>query len=468
MFVWIFMILAGLEYAYGTSPPTDPTLMEPLFLTPYIEQCKYDEAKMKSKVALFETVAQVTAHSGFITVNRTYNSNIFFLFVVAEGNKTDAPVLLWTQGGPGLSALFGQFLQNGPISYDPLRNFTPRINTLQKNMNIIYLDLPVGAGFSFTNDPRGYSDSLEHINQHVMDFLMQFFTLFSEFTGDLYLAGESYGARYSVSIAHKMLTTTTNISQRLKGVIGGNGFLGPILYTADSSEFLYQVSMLNDQGRISFAKQFEKMRKLYTSIKNATDVIILLGELFSTIFTNSPPTLFQNLTSYNDHASPLYTERPQFMIACYLMLNNTPAIKVGLHAGVNTSFQYSNLLLQKMLASDWLVDITPMITNVLNQTRVLFYTGQLDALFPSVNQRKYFSSLNWTGAVEYRAAKRVPWVPYIGYYGAAGFMKKAVNFVEAVILGMSHFGAADKPDEAYYLITEFIGNYSSSKKTIQD
>ncbi|KAL1485500.1 hypothetical protein MTO96_031921 [Rhipicephalus appendiculatus] len=172
-------------------------------------------------------MANVTAYSGFITVNSTCDINLFFLFFVSQENKSTDPVILWTQGGPGLSALFGELLQNGPIAFDPrTRNLSLRVNTLQKRANMIYLDLPVGAGFSFTSRNDCYSKSLDDINDHVAAFLSQFLLLFPEYkTRDFYAAGESYAARYSVSFANMMLETSNKVSLSLKGVIGGNGFL---------------------------------------------------------------------------------------------------------------------------------------------------------------------------------------------------------------------------------------------------
>lgn len=480
----IFLITAALlQYAHGSeddagstvqvedqTPPQmpDESILDPqpLFLTPYIDNCTYYEARQKSKIPYFQK-AGVTAYSGYITVNKTSDSNLFFLMTEVKGNSSSAPLLLWTQGGPGLSALFGLFLENGPLAFDIFPNGTPnvlpRVNTLQKNMSVLYLDLPVGAGFSFTNDTtHGYPKTLEDIVTHVMEFLDQFLKVFSEYEGrDFYLAGESYGARYSVAIANWMLHNPENVSLKLKGVIGGNGFLGPIFHVADSTEFLYQTSMLDSNGSQIFGNKFKLLRSLSES-GNTTLQMYALQQLFETIFTkqNGTPTLFQNLTLYNDHASPLTTERPLFMLACYFFLS-TNTTKVMLHAGLNATFQIYNQFLLSTFASDWLRDISTMNEHVLNETGVLFYTGQIDALFPSVNQRTYFKLLNWTHADEYRTAPRSPWKPYQAYYGFGGYITRVKNFTDAVLLGMSHYGAIDRPDEAYYLMTEFINNLSN-------
>lgn len=476
MFSWIFLLLTPcLQYASGSDMQERPVIsieaisrllspedFYPLFLTPYIDNCTYELGRNKSKLALFQYFAQVNAYSGYITVNRKSNSNLFFLFVEAEVNPSEAPLLLWTQGGPGLSALFGQFLQNGPIAFTGNPLLSLRQKTLQKNMSIIYLDLPVGAGFSFTDDNTTYPKTLEEVTITVITFLNQFLELFSDYKDrDFYLAGESYGARYSVAIAEWMLTHTKNVSLKLMGTIGGNGFLGPVLETADSSEFLYHMSMLDMEGRKKFKEQFQFMRDLAGS-GNESLVMYALQLLMKTIFTNEHEhTMFQDLTLFSDHASPMKTQRPLLMLMCYgfLSMNTT---KMLLHAGANMPFHIYNPLLVNSFAFDWMRDISNLTEHVLNQSRVLFYTGQMDALFPSVNQREYFKRLNWTFAEKYRNATRSPWIPHESYYGFAGYIKKVERFWEAVLFGMSHYGAVDKPDEVYHLMTEFIFTWSKA------
>uniref|UniRef100_A0A131YHZ2 Serine carboxypeptidase lysosomal cathepsin a n=1 Tax=Rhipicephalus appendiculatus TaxID=34631 RepID=A0A131YHZ2_RHIAP len=435
--------------------------LEPLFLTPFIKNCSYDDAREKSKVKLFESMG-INAHSGYITVNDTIN--IFFLLVVGETNDSSEPLLLWTQGGPGLSALFGQFLQNGPVAINETGGFIKRHNTLQKNMSVIYADIPVGAGFSFTADNASYAKSLEDVIFSVRELLDQFLQLFSYYKGrNFFLGGESYGARYSVAVADWMLLNSGNLSLNYKGVISGSGFLGPVLDIADSSKFLYQMSMVDAAGRDRFAQEFQKMRLVAA---NKSIALLAVKMLSTTIFTSDEtPTLFQNLTLFNDHASPIFTKRPSIMFTCVYVLNLTYT-RAQLHVG-NIPFQYNNPLLLKSFAADWLREISPMVENVLNKSSLLFYMGQMDTLFPSVNQKAYLAKLNWTHADVYRNTRRQLWRKPDRFYGDDGYIKKVEQFTEVVLLGMSHYGSAEKPDEVYHLITKFVAESSQRNKEEQ-
>ncbi|XP_037273644.1 venom serine carboxypeptidase-like [Rhipicephalus microplus] len=449
------------EQTNSDSPvPPERSLPEqkPLLLTPLIMNCSYDEAREKSQVELFRNMG-INAHSGYITVNETIN--LFFVLVEGAKNDSSEPLLLWTQGGPGLSALFGLFLENGPVAINESGNLSPRNNTLQKNMSVLYVDLPVGAGFSFTTHNDSYAKSLNDIVFSVMEFLKQFLQLFGYYRNrPFYLGGESYGARYSVAVANRMLSHPEDVSLSLKGVISGSGFLGPVLEIAESSRFLYEMSMVDETGRGRFKQEFETMKLLAANQSTALGAVLMLG---ATIFTSSEsPTLFQELTLFNDHASPLFTERPGIMYACVVVLNST-YMRQALHVG-GVPFQFNNPLLLSNLAPDWLVEINAMVEKVLNESSLLSYIGQLDTLFPAVNQKAYFAKLNWTHADTYRNTSHQLWRKPDRYYGHDGYIKKVAHLTEAVLLGMSHYSSAEKPDEVYYLITEFAANSSNTAK----
>jgi hypothetical protein len=53
-------------------------------------------------------------YSGYIQLAGT--RNIHYLFVEAKTNSATAPVLIWTNGGPGCSSLLGFTQENGPFS----------------------------------------------------------------------------------------------------------------------------------------------------------------------------------------------------------------------------------------------------------------------------------------------------------------------------------------------------------------
>ncbi len=83
----------------------------------------------------------------------------FWFFPAQNGNTADTPIMLWLQGGPGASSLFALFTEIGPIYIDANENIQLREVTWNKNYHLIFIDNPVGTGFSFTSDLKGYARS---------------------------------------------------------------------------------------------------------------------------------------------------------------------------------------------------------------------------------------------------------------------------------------------------------------------
>lgn len=90
-----------------------------LILTPYIEKGQILEAREASRVNP-DVFLGVESYSGFFTVNKTYDSNIFFwYFPVQNKPVNETPWIVWLQGGPGASSMTGLFDEIGPFKISP-------------------------------------------------------------------------------------------------------------------------------------------------------------------------------------------------------------------------------------------------------------------------------------------------------------------------------------------------------------
>ncbi|KAL3184579.1 hypothetical protein MRX96_031654 [Rhipicephalus microplus] len=181
--------------ANGTKKEDDGNY-ESLYLSPYIKAGQIDVARNLSRVKLFEHHIEAETHSGYITIDSWKKSNLFFLHIralpitVPSRKIPDAyPLLLWLQGGPGLSSLFGEFLEIGPLGIDGKGRLFKRQSSLQRHVNVVYLDQPVGAGYSFTKGLLGYAKDLNDVSSGVLEFLDQFVTMFPEYRNRTFYVG---------------------------------------------------------------------------------------------------------------------------------------------------------------------------------------------------------------------------------------------------------------------------------------
>jgi vitellogenic carboxypeptidase-like protein len=87
----------------------------PLLITPFLKAGKDVKEIQKMAAIDLPDLKDFPGYSGFITVNESTNANMFFWYFPAAAQSETAPVVLWLQGGPGASSLFGLFTENGPF-----------------------------------------------------------------------------------------------------------------------------------------------------------------------------------------------------------------------------------------------------------------------------------------------------------------------------------------------------------------
>lgn len=84
----------------------------PLFLSRYIESGQIALGRKLASVLQPDLLRKgIKSYSGYLTVDKAYDSNLFFWYFPAKKNQEKAPVLLWLQGGK-ISLFKNVFLVN--------------------------------------------------------------------------------------------------------------------------------------------------------------------------------------------------------------------------------------------------------------------------------------------------------------------------------------------------------------------
>lgn len=266
-----------------------------LILTPYISNYEDFKARQKARVDK-KYFLDVVSYSGYLTVDPEHNSNLWFWYFPAEGtehfyddglvvdydfddgdwkkanNQTssiknvESPLVLWLQGGPGASSLFGLFTENGPFFVDNDGETLRRNNfSWHRNYSMLFIDNPVGSGFSFTeNEELGYTTNATQVGQHLYIALMQFFRMFPMLQmAPFYISGESYAGKWIPAIGYEIFKQNKNDDAEfpinLKGLMIGNGFTDPVNMIG-LSDFVYQAGLVDYHARNQM-KVFEVLAK---------------------------------------------------------------------------------------------------------------------------------------------------------------------------------------------------------------
>ncbi|KAF7342668.1 Carboxypeptidase [Mycena sanguinolenta] len=182
-----------------------------------------------------ETTPDVFQASGYGDLTAT--ESIFFWYFAARHNPGTAPLTLWFNGGPGSSSMLGLLQELGPcrITNDS-SSVTLNPFSWNNNANMLFIDQPVGTGFSYGNMSVGTS---QEAAADVWTFL-QIFLKDSRFSNlaanDLAIWTESYGGHYGPTFAAYFLSqnaaitagTVSGLHLNLKTLGIGDGLTDPI------------------------------------------------------------------------------------------------------------------------------------------------------------------------------------------------------------------------------------------------
>lgn len=163
-------------------------------------------------------------------------------------NFVDRPLAIWLQGGPGASSTgYGNFEELGPVTLEGgYRDWT-----WVKDMNVMFIDNPVGSGFSYVDGSAYYTTDNKQIALDLVEFMKGFYALHPEFkTVPLHIFCESYGGKMAPEFALELYYAIERkeIESNLVSVGLGDPWTSPIDSVLAWAPFLLQVGIVDQDG----------------------------------------------------------------------------------------------------------------------------------------------------------------------------------------------------------------------------
>ena len=179
-------------------------------------------ATQKKVDDLFNGLYKGDVYSGYLKT-KIDGDELFYIYLPAQTKPESAPIMLWLNGGPGCSSLFGLLGEVGPVTEDNFAyNFKVNPYSWNNEVNLLAIEQPAGVGFSKTKDRKAeWNDARmgENLLAAIKDFLSEF-----KLTGrEFFVSGESYAGVYIPTLATYILNDKSNDKVNLKGVLIGNG-----------------------------------------------------------------------------------------------------------------------------------------------------------------------------------------------------------------------------------------------------
>ncbi|PKI57859.1 hypothetical protein CRG98_021762 [Punica granatum] len=349
-------------------------------------------------------------YSGYVAVDGRKQRALFYYFAEAEQDPATKPLVLWLNGGPGCSSLgVGAFNENGP--FRPSGEVLVRNEySWNKEANMLYLETPIGVGFSYSTDTSSYEAVNDKITGTQLDnlvFLQRWFVKFPQYKNNsLFITGESYAGHYVPQLAELMLLLNKKEKLfNLKGIALGNPVLEFATDFNSRAEFFWSHGLISDSTYRMFTSVCNYSRYVSEYARGSispvcSKVMGLVTQETSKFVDNYDVTLDVCLSSLHSQSKRLSPQRVTDAIdVCiedetvnYL---NRRDVQRALHArlvGVRRWDVCSNVLDYELLDMEI---PTIMILGKLIKAGipVLVYSGDQDSVIPLTGSRTLIHGL---------------------------------------------------------------------------
>lgn len=432
----------------------------------------------------FTAPLNFSIYSGLLSVPYSTEKQIHYVFLTKTGTTStfnDAPVILWLNGGPGCSSLEGFLVENGPFVFEDGQedlNGTFNIWSWNQFANVLYFESPPGVGFSpVTANGTVYNDSVTTQDNYYA--LVTFFSGFAELLqNQFWIAGESYAGIYVPYLATYIAEQnqlSTSLFMNLQGVMVGNGIGSRVNEAYYGIDFLYGHYLIPDSVYNQYYQYCPQNASAPECVNAATQISNLTALLNP--YDIYRPCFYDD--SKKDRTGWLFNRR--MPISYSLMMAGTIEegmrgsgdscmdtsgiqkylnrldVKQALHVDPNIEFLVCNETVDQAYSNVRKDSVDNYVELMADGYKVLIYNGDTDSVVPYTTTLNWIQNLNLGVVNAWR-----PW--YIGDQ-VRGFVQEFKGMTYATVKGAGHMVPQWKRQEAYVMISSFIGGQPLPYKT---
>ncbi|XP_061994682.1 serine carboxypeptidase-like 34 [Rosa rugosa] len=427
-------------------------------------------------------------YAGYVTVNETHGRALFYWFFEAVKSPHKKPLVLWLNGGPGCSSIgYGAAEEVGP--FFPQNGAKPKLKynpyTWNNAANLLFLESPVGVGFSYTNTTNDIKELGDTITaEDSYNFLLNWFKRFPQFKShDFYITGESYAGHYVPQLSELIFDRNKKASKEnyinFKGFMIGNAAIDEESDQKGLIDYAWDHAVISDRlysdirrecnfSEQNVSKECNKLMDEYFEVYKIIDMY----SLYTPICVNdnktlSVPTSQQHFRAI-EGAPALFSraegrgKRPEGYDPCasdytYLYLNN-PEVQKALHANVTgISYPWTHCSDNITFWKDAPPSVLPVIRKLVEGgLRVWVYSGDTDGRVPVTSTRYALKKLG--------LKIKQDWTPWYNSKQVGGWTVAYDGLMFVTIRGAGHEVPVFAPRQALLLLEHFLADRSLPPK----
>ncbi|XP_077233864.1 serine carboxypeptidase-like 15 [Tasmannia lanceolata] len=416
--------------------------------------------------------------TGYIGVGEKNEDQLFYYFIQSEKNPKEDPLVLWLTGGPGCSAFSGLVYEIGPLQFD-VKEYNGSLPTFMLNpyswtkvANIIFLDQPVGTGFSYTTS-RDYQMGDFKSAKEIHEFLRKWLISHPQFLSNpLYVGGDSYSG-LTVPVLCQEISNGIEAGQEpilnLKGYFVGNPGTDPKFDSNSLVPFVHGMGLISEElfesakrscrgdfANPSNALCAKDIQAINQCLKGINTVHILEPLCFYA--SPKPNEMVEERRSLEEKNREFLLSQSPPPSACrsygYLLSydwanNNTVREAIQIRKGTIGNWERCNYGLT------FTKDVRSSLDYHFNLTsrgyRALVYSGDHDMTVPFVGTQAWVRSLNFSIVDDWRS--------WSVDGDVAGYTRTySNNLTFATVKGAGHTAPEYKPKECLAMLQRWISH----------
>eukprot|EP00062_Callorhinchus_milii_P025084 gi/632985677/ref/XP_007909818.1/ PREDICTED: retinoid-inducible serine carboxypeptidase [Callorhinchus milii] len=405
---------------------------------------------------------------GYVAVRN--DASMFWWLYYANSpthSYSELPLVMWLQGGPGASGTgYGNFEEIGPLD----KNLNRRKYSWVEAASLLFVDNPVGTGYSYTTNANAFAKDLNMVVSDMMILLKEFFLKKPEFQNiPFYIFSESYGGKMAAGIALALVQAVqrNEIHCRFAGVSLGDSWISPLDSVLSWGPYLYSMSLLDDRGLEevnSYADQVQKAieagnYKQATDLWGATEFAILRntdGVNFYNIMTKEPADAVVEMAvpMKNHYLVNLYSNHVRRLQKTSLdvLMNGPIRDKLKIIPSFVRWGGQSNAVFNNM-EEDFMKPVIDIVDKLLAaNVNVSVFNGQLDLIVDTVGQEAWVKKLKWPGLSSFLSGHWKPLYIPSKPDEAAAFFKQQNNFSFYWVIKAGHMVPSDQGEMALKML----------------
>ncbi|XP_078439749.1 serine carboxypeptidase-like 51 [Wolffia australiana] len=387
------------------------------------------------------------------------------------------PTVLWLQGGPGASGVgIGNFEEIGPLDTE----LKPRNSTWLQFADLLFVDNPVGTGYSFVEDEAALVKTDEEVGKDLVVFLRKVFNGRDELRqSPLFIVAESYGGKYAVSLALAAVDAIRagQLKLRLGGVALGDSWISPEDFVFAWGPLLGDVSRLDLSGVEKANRMAEKIKQqirdgqfgeathswglledVILAASNSVDLYNFLLDSGMDPVSETAAVLVRSVAArkYSNYLASKASTANSGDLGSLMEGPIRSKLKI---IPENVTWGGQSELVFKALRDDFMKPRIAEVDELLSRgVSVTVYNGQLDVICATKGAESWLQKLKWEGLKNFNELTRTP--IFCDDAGATkGFTKSYKNLRFYWILGAGHFVPVDQPCTTLKMLREITRSH---------